>query len=139
MSTAEVCTEVGKFYARTLDQSKMFATVIIKTTVEPQSCPWLLLPYSLAFPGSSDGKESACQCGRTGFKPWVRKIPWRRAWQPTPEFLPGESHGWRNLADCSPQGRKSQTRLKQLSMAWHKFILQFILKSAGPRITKTIF
>ena len=59
MSTAEVCTEVGKFYARTLDQSKMFATVIIKTTVEPQSCPWLLLPYSLAFPGSSDGKEYA--------------------------------------------------------------------------------
>ena len=30
------------------------------------------------------------------------KVPWRRAWQPTPVFLPGESHGQRSLADCSP-------------------------------------
>ena len=30
---------------------------------------------------------------RCRFNPWVRKIPWRRAWQPTPVFLPGESHG----------------------------------------------
>ena len=30
-------------------------------------------------------------CGRRGFNPWVRRIPWRRAWQPTPVFLPGES------------------------------------------------
>ena len=35
------------------------------------------------------GKESACQCRRPGFDPWVRKIPWRRKWQPTPVFLPG--------------------------------------------------
>ena len=38
-----------------------------------------------------------------GFKPWVRKIPWRRAGQPTPVFLPGESHGHRSLAGYSPQ------------------------------------
>ena len=31
------------------------------------------------------------QCRRSGFNPWVRKIPWRRSWQPTPVFLPGES------------------------------------------------
>ena len=35
------------------------------------------------------GKESACQCRRHGFDPWVRKILWRRKWQPTPVFLPG--------------------------------------------------
>ena len=34
----------------------------------------------------------------TGFDSWVRKIPWRRKWQPTPVFLPGESHGQRSLA-----------------------------------------
>ena len=34
----------------------------------------------------------------TWVHPWVRKIPWRRAWQPTPAFLPGESHGPRSLA-----------------------------------------
>ena len=34
----------------------------------------------------SDGKDSACRCGTAGFDPWVRKIPWRREWQPTPVF-----------------------------------------------------
>ena len=36
---------------------------------------------------------SAGRCNRHGFDAWVRKIPWRRKWQPTPVFLPGESHG----------------------------------------------
>ena len=40
------------------------------------------------------GKESACQCRRRKFDPWVRKIPWRRKWQPNPVFLPGKCHGW---------------------------------------------
>jgi len=43
------------------------------------------------LPGSSDGKESACR--RPRFDNWVRKIHWRRAWLPTPVFLPGEFHG----------------------------------------------
>ena len=37
-----------------------------------------------------------------GFNPWVRKIPWRRKWQPTPVFLPGKSHGQRSLVGYSP-------------------------------------
>ena len=55
------------------------------------------------------GKEPACQCRRLKrrrFNPWVRKIPWRRTWQPTPVFLPGRSHGPRNLVDSSPWGHK---------------------------------
>ena len=58
-----------------------------------------------ASPGGTSGKEPACQCRRRkkpGFDPWVGKIPWRRAWQPTPVFLPGESHGQRSLVGCSP-------------------------------------
>ena len=39
-----------------------------------------------------------------GLDPWVRKIPWRRKWQPTPVFLPGESHGERSLVGCSSWG-----------------------------------
>ena len=50
------------------------------------------------FPGDSDGKESVCSAGDPGAIPWVGKISWRREWQPTPEFLPGESHGWKSLA-----------------------------------------
>ena len=50
------------------------------------------------FPGGTSGKEPACQSKRWGFNPWVRKIPWRRAWQSTPVYLPGESHGQRSLS-----------------------------------------
>jgi len=39
---------------------------------------------------------------RHRFGPWVRKMPWRRKWQPTPVFLPGESHGQRSLEGCNP-------------------------------------
>ena len=49
---------------------------------------------------------------RHGFDPWVGKIPWRRAWQPTPVFLPGESLGQRSLV--VHRVAKSQTRLKRL-------------------------
>ena len=46
------------------------------------------------FAGGASDKESACQCRRLKrweFDPWFRKIPWRRAWQFTPVFLPRES------------------------------------------------
>ena len=51
-------------------------------------------------------KESACQCRRCWFDPWVGKIPHMRAWRPTPVLLPGESHGQRSLVGCSPWGCK---------------------------------
>ena len=54
-------------------------------------------------------KEPACQCRRLkrlGFHPWVGKIPLRRASQPTPVFLLGESYGQRSLAGYSPWGHK---------------------------------
>ena len=63
------------------------------------------IEVSPGFPGGTGGKEPICQCKRhktRGFDPWVRKIPWRRAWQPTPVFMPEESYGQRSLADCSP-------------------------------------
>jgi len=49
---------------------------------------------------------NARRCKRCGFDPWVGRIPWRRAWQPTPVFLPGESHGKRSLAGYSPQSQR---------------------------------
>ena len=60
---------------------------------------------ALGFPGDASGKEPACQgrrCKRCGLGPWIGKIPWRRARQPTPVFLPGESHGQRSLAGYNP-------------------------------------
>ena len=70
--------------------------------VDSHTLPW-------GFPAYASGKESGCQCGRHkrhGFHPWVGKIPWRRAWQPIPVFLPGESQGQRNLMGYSPQGHR---------------------------------
>ena len=56
------------------------------------------------------GKESTCnamQCNAgDGFYPWIRNIPWRRKWQPTPILLLGKSHGQRSLAGYSPRGHK---------------------------------
>ena len=68
------------------------------------------------FWACSSGKEPACQFRRPGFDPWIGKMPWRRVWQSTPVFLPGEFHGQRNLAGYSPQGRKEAATTE---MTWH--------------------
>ena len=74
-------------------------------------CPfpvWLCLSVvAIVFPGDPGdhpgGKESAFQCrSRRRLSPWVGKIPRTRKWQPTPVFLPGESHGQRSLVGYSP-------------------------------------
>ena len=62
----------------------------------------------MGFPGGTSGKEPTCQCGdmRGRFNPWVGKIPWRKAWQPTQVFLPRKSRGQRILVGYSPYGHK---------------------------------
>ena len=72
----------------------------------------------MGFPGGASGKEPGCQCRRSikhGFNPQVGKAPWRRAWQPTPVFLPGESHGQRSLASYSLQGHTESDMTQQLN------------------------
>ena len=70
----------------------------------------------MGFPGSSDGKEPACNAGDLDSVPWVEKIPWRREWLPTPLFLPEEFHGQRSLAGYSPWGPKE---LDTTEVSWH--------------------
>ena len=90
----------------------------IKSDNTVRNCDRYVVTYhcgiNLHFPNgfldSSNGKD-CLQCGRPGFDPWVGKIPWRRAWQPTPIFLPGEFHGQRSLAGYSPWVAKGWTRL----------------------------
>ena len=67
------------------------------------------------FPWWLSGKESTCQCGKYGFDPWVREIPWRRKWQPPPVFLPGESHGQRSLVGYSLLGHKGSVTTEPLN------------------------
>ena len=72
----------------------------------------------IGFPGGSEVKASACNAGDLGSipgsDPWVGKIPWRRKWQPTPVFLPGEFHGQRNLTGYSLWGHKELDTTEQL-------------------------
>ena len=82
------------------------------------SCHWTFTSAS-GFPGGVSDKALACQrrrCKRRWFDPWVGRILWKRAWQHTPVFLPGESCGQRSLADVVRGVTQSWMRLKLLSM-----------------------
>ena len=77
-------------------------------------------PLLLGSPGGSVVKSASLiaqlvknplQCRRPGFDSWFGKTPWRRKWQSTPVYLPGESHGQRSLVGYSPWGRKRRTWL----------------------------
>ena len=74
---------------------------------------------------------------RLGFDPWVRKVSWRRKWQPAPVFLPGESHGQRSLAGCScgvaarrdgatnsATTTHGQIRAEKVGKDWHKLLVE---------------
>ena len=67
----------------------------------------------------------AClQHGRPGFDPWVGKIRWRRKRQPTPVFLPGESHGRRSLVGYCPWGRKESDTTEQFHTHTHSVLIK---------------
>ena len=69
-----------------------------KRGLQRHSC-WLQIVKVCSQLGGSSlvaQRLSVClECGRSRFNPWVRKILWRRKWQPTPVLLPGKSHGGR--------------------------------------------
>ena len=73
----------------------------------------------MGFPGGTSGKVLACHCRKLmtlEFNPWVGKIPWRRAWQPTPLLLPGESHGQRRVAGYT------SIVLQRVAHEWNNFV-----------------
>ena len=72
-----------------------------------QGGDWREMKRRLPLWLSGEASASQCRrCRRHGFSPWVGKIPWRKKWQPTPVFLPGESHKQRSLVAYSPWSRK---------------------------------
>ena len=50
------------------------------------------------------------------FNAWVRKIPWKREWLPTPVFLPGEFYGQRSLVGYSPWSHKESDMTERLTL-----------------------
>ena len=78
------------------------------------------------------GKEPAgqCrQCKRREFDFWVRKIPWRRAWQPTPVSLPGKSHGQGSLVGYSTWGLKELDRTEANEHACTYTFCNYLIKT----------
>ena len=71
--------------------------------------------FSWGFPGGSEVKASACNARDLGSIPGSGRFPWRRKWQSTPVFLPGELHGQRILADYSPWDCRESDSTEQLT------------------------
>ena len=106
------------FSVRLSPQTCISSSVQCPTTSPTRSESTVPLLNTRGFPRDASGKEPACQRRRRkwrGFDPWLRKIPWRkkkrkipwrRKWQPTPVYLPGESHGQMRLVGYSPWGWK---------------------------------
>ena len=90
--------------------SNVYVSVLLSQIVPLSLSPaiFFLLCLLQGFPDAVVTKNLPANAGdlRHGFNPWVGKIPWRRAWQPTPVFLPGESYAQRSLMDYSPWGLK---------------------------------
>ena len=90
---------VGLCRPRQADGGKSRHEIITK-----QDTNAMLRIFVFVLRSGLDGKSICLQFRRPGFDPWVGKIPWRRKWQPTPVFLPGESHGQRSLAGYKSMG-----------------------------------
>ena len=80
--------------------------------------------------------KNVLQCRRPRFDPWVRKIPWRRKWQPTPVLLPGESHARKSLGglqsvelDRTERQTLSLSRTKEIEAAPEAFVERSIFSS----------
>ena len=120
-----------------------------RTESASEECMWILLTALNIFiipcavfglPRWRSGKDSACQCKRLkrlGFNLWVRKIPWRRKWQPTPVFLLGKSHGQRRLVSYSPWDHKESDITEQLSTVLHSISLRPPACPSAPMSPKT--
>ena len=88
-------------------------------------CPrdlWFRLTQNQELPGWLRGAVPACNTGDSGSIPGSGRFPWRRKWQPTPAFLPGESHGQKSLAGCSPWGGK---KFSSVSVQFSTVSVQF--------------
>ena len=105
-------TKLKFWCSREIQTVWVFAVLALAFVIVIKPCFTEMLYYShhsIAPPGASQVTQwyrICLPCRRCGFNPWVRKIPWRRKWQPTQVFLPTKCHGQRSLAGYSPWGCK---------------------------------
>ena len=124
-----MCSHLRSTFTHPLFSEKAFLKAFLKPEILLQQ--WVMkerdlnaIPDSLGPPRWLSGKEFACQCRRFGFSPWIRKIPWRRKWQPTLIFLPGKFQGQRSLVGYSPRGCKELDTIERLHFHFHFHIMK---------------
>ena len=105
-------SKVPRLYSRYLQI--IYFSMYLYIYVNPKLLIYLSPLVTIGLPWWLRWQSVCLQCGRPGFNPWVRKILWRRKWQPTPVFLPGESQGRRSLVGYSPWGRKEMDTTERL-------------------------
>ena len=108
------CGQLGGFAVHPASRPQ-FGSVTVTPDINIDICtqyrfPWWLTRWRICL-----------QCRRPKFDPWVEKTPWRREWQPTPVFLPGEFPGQRNLVGYSPGVAKSWTWLSDFHIHIYKY------------------
>ena len=86
------------------------------------------------LPRWDHGKEFTCQCRRCKLDLWVRKIPWRRKWQPNPVFLPRESYGQKSLVAHSPWGCKESNTTEHVCTHWKPVHWNSVLSGTQPEL-----
>ena len=86
-------------------------------TTDPTKKKKCQMLHQIKYPGGSDGRV-CLPFGRPGFNPCVRKIPWRRKWQPTPVLLPGKFHRWRAWRAMVHGVAKSRTQLSDFTFTF---------------------
>ena len=102
-TSAKSWTSFSRILSRIRSQKHYSFTHSFKLSVTYEVFTACLI-FAGGFPGGASGKETRLptqETKRSGFDSCVGNIPWRRAWQPTPVFLPGESHGQRSLVGYS--------------------------------------
>ena len=114
-------------------QQDLFKMIALGAEIQRGEMGWMLLIFIvhvviLGFCGGSDSKKYAYNRGRPGFHPWFQKIPWRKAWQPTAVFMPGEFHGQRSLMGYSPWDCKESNTTERIMLSHYVVILFWPLK-----------
>ena len=107
-----------------IQTSKVFSRVMnlgASETAPSLKCSESTSPNPRVYSGGASGEDPTCQCRRhkrREFHPWVGKIRWKRAWQPTPVILPGRVHGQTSLVGYSQWGHKESDTTEQLTLSF---------------------
>ena len=100
-----------------LNKNCILCTIWLFWSRKAQKQNLSFLSYKMVTSHSNNNSNNYHPTSCYSFNPWVGKIPWRRKWQSSPVFLPGEFHGQRSLVGYSPWGRKESNRGEWLTLS----------------------